>query len=74
MALLSVPSLGSLWFLPVLGLLSKVELGVSGKIAISSDDATLILATIKISHRTKIKKNYKKKNSSLTNDKANIST
>lgn len=37
----------------VLGGLLKVGLGVRARVAIDSDNATLIFATVKISHRTK---------------------
>lgn len=40
----------------VLGVLLKVGLGVSARVAIGSDDATLIFATVKkISHQNEIK-------------------
>lgn len=37
----------------VLGVLLKVGLGVVARVLIGSDDATLIFATVKISHQTK---------------------
>ena len=40
----------------VLGMLLKIGLGVSARVAIGSDDATLIFATVKkISHGNEIK-------------------
>lgn len=37
----------------VLGVLLKIGLGVSASVPIGSDDATLIFATVKISHQIK---------------------
>lgn len=47
----------------VLWVLVKVGLGLRARVAIDSDNATLIFATVKISHRTK---------QIFSNDKANV--